>query len=343
MAPTSIPDWNTGLNPAVQRRIREALTHGHPHVLPLWEHISHPGLYYRYKKAGDSPLNTATRMYHDLGVDICRGYSVPSDGEGAPQAKNGLTVAELRGELDGKERDWDAFIDELTQQYSRVRDAFAPRTLYVPTGGTGLTDLYVSAGYEQFCLWLHDYPSLIEDVLERRLRHNLRWTRRVAREELCPVFFLGEDVACRDRLLFSPDWLRRHFIPALERLIRSLHGANITVIFHSDGDLMDILDDLVDAGIDGLHPIEPAAGMDLTTVKRRYGDQLVLVGNVDCTHLLPSASGAEIRDAVRECVEIAGKDGGYCLGSSGEIHAGIPIRNVDAYFRACRHCAHDTK
>ncbi|MFW6457616.1 MAG: uroporphyrinogen decarboxylase family protein, partial [Planctomycetota bacterium] len=217
-----------------------------------------------------------------------------------------------------------------------VRESLAPHTMYVPTMGTGLTDLYVSVGYEQFCLLLHSRPTLIGELLRHRAMDNLRWLTKAAEERLCPMFLIAEDIGGKKGLLFSPDWLRRHFIPALKMLTRPLRRAGIKAIFHSDGNVMDILDDLVEAGIDGLHPIEPMAGMDIARVQKRYGEQLVLVGNVDCGRLLPMGRSRDIRRAVRKCKRAAGRSGGHFVGSSGELHAGIPMRNVFTFCEACR-------
>lgn len=115
-----------------------------------------------------------------------------------------------------------------------------------------------------------------------------------------------------------------------------LIDAGIKVIFHSDGNLWQILDDLLNAGIDGLNPIEPLAGMDLGKLKRRYGKRLVLVGGIDCSVLLPLGTPEQIHNAVKEAIRVAAPGGGFFIGSSSEITPSTPLENVLAFFEACR-------
>ena len=82
---------------------------------------------------------------------------------------------------------------------------------------------------------------------------------------------------------------------------------------------MPIVEDLISAGIDGLHPLEPLAGMDIGLLKRRYGSKLVLVGNVDCSQLLPFGTRDEIRNAVKACLRAASPGGGHFINSSTQV------------------------
>jgi len=95
-------------------------------------------------------------------------------------------------------------------------------------------------------------------------------------------------------------------------------------MFHSDGNLNEILDDLVEAGIDLLNPIEVAAGMDIALIHRRY-PHLILAGGIDVSTLLPFGSPQQIKDAVRKAIEDA--EGKIMIGSSTELHNDIPLAN----------------
>ena len=70
-------------------------------------------------------------------------------------------------------------------------------------------------------------------------------------------------------------------------MINVLKKNDVRPIFHSDGNLNPILDELVNAGIKGLNPIDPLGEMDIAKIKEKYGDKLILIGNVDCSNLLP--------------------------------------------------------
>ena len=74
---------------------------------------------------------------------------------------------------------------------------------------------------------------------------------------------------------------------------------------HTDGNIMPILDMIVESGIDALNPIEPAAGMDIGYLKEHYGDRVALVGNIDCGHLLCEAPVKEVCRVTRETIKVA--------------------------------------
>jgi uroporphyrinogen decarboxylase len=111
---------------------------------------------------------------------------------------------------------------------------------------------------------------------------------------------------------------------------------NVPLIMHSDGHINPFVDDCVNAGIDGLHPIERNAGMDLAAVKKAHGDKICIFGNVDNKRTLIHGSPETIAEEVKECISIAAPGGGYCLGSDHSVHDDIPNRNVFALYEAGR-------
>ena len=86
------------------------------------------------------------------------------------------------------------------------------------------------------------------------------------------------------------------------------------VMFHSDGDIRAILDGLVDAGVDAINPVEPRAGMDVPTLRGRYGNRLAYIGGLCNSLILPSGSVDQVREHVLG-VLAAGRDGGLVIGS----------------------------
>jgi len=79
----------------------------------------------------------------------------------------------------------------------------------------------------------------------------------------------------------------------------------------------------VDAGIDGIDSIDPIAGLDMASIKQKWGDRVAIKGNVDCASVLVDGTEAEVIAAVRTCILTAGEGGGYACSSSNSIHSGI--------------------
>ncbi|HIC88869.1 MAG TPA: hypothetical protein EYP04_05660 [Anaerolineae bacterium] len=121
--------------------------------------------------------------------------------------------------------------------------------------------------------------------------------------------------------------MRQEFIPRLKRLNDAWHEHGIKCLFHSDGNLMEILPDLVEAGIDGLNPVETGAGMDLGEIKQLYGDLIFLAGGIDVSQLMPFGTLEEVREACQAAIAAAGPTG-YFMGSTTELHNSIPLENI---------------
>lgn len=144
---------------------------------------------------------------------------------------------------------------------------------------------------------------------------------------------LGDDIAYRRSTTVRPAALRRHYFPYLTLLVEAGQQAGLPVVFHSDGNLWDVLDDLVAGGINGLQGLEPGAGMSLSRVRARVGPELCLWGNVDVGWLTQPRPAAEIQDEVRKLLApLAGTP--VILGTSGGLIAGLPAGNVEAMVQA---------
>jgi len=141
------------------------------------------------------------------------------------------------------------------------------------------------------------------------------------------VVFMTDDYAdCRSPFMNMKQF-REFELPNIRRLIDYAKSRGIPVLKHTDGNIYPILDDMIEAGIRGIHPIEPGA-MDLKDVKQRYGSKISILGNVDCRYVLPFGSEEDVRKDVRRCIDAAAKSGGYILASSNSIHANCKVENV---------------
>ncbi|MCM8757042.1 MAG: hypothetical protein NC823_00995, partial [Candidatus Omnitrophica bacterium] len=179
--------------------------------------------------------------------------------------------------------------------------------------GTGLDDLRHQLGFDLFCYLEQDEPGLVSEYLELRTRMNVVICQTIADRQLSPVVLTYGDIACKQRLLHSPAFLRREFFPRLKRLNDAWHEHGLVCLFHSDGYLMEVMDDLVAAGIDGLNPIETVAGMSLKELKERYGNKIFLAGGIDISQLMALKSPEEVKEVCRQAIKDAYP--GYFIGS----------------------------
>jgi uroporphyrinogen decarboxylase len=203
-------------------------------------------------------------------------------------------------------------------------------TVLIIESGAGLTEMYWATGIQTFSYLMADYPDLVEEWLDARNRAELRRVAAIADPRLFPIALTYDDIAYKTAPIFSPKWLRRYWFPRLKKLNDAWHERDTCCLFHSDGNLFPVLDDLVVAGIDGLNPLEVLAGMSVGKVRQKH-PSLFLTGGIDVSQLLSFGTPDEVRAACRQA--IAEADGrGYFLGSTTELHWDVKLENAIAMF-----------
>jgi len=199
--------------------------------------------------------------------------------------------------------------------------------------GVGLDDVRVRLGFELFVYLEADQPELISEALEAHTRLNVATCHAIADVSLSPAVLTYGDIACKHKLLHSPAWLRREFFPRLKRINDAWHEHGIKCLFHSDGYLMEVMDDLVETGIDGLNPIETVAGMSLKEVRQKY-PQLFLAGGIDMSQLLSNGTPEEVREVCRQAIRDAYP--GFLMGSTTEADNSCRAENLIAMYEVAR-------
>ncbi len=198
----------------------------------------------------------------------------------------------------------------------------------------GASPTLLGLGLEGFSYALADDPGFVETILGRYADWSIAVIRHL-REVGVDYVWTFDDMAYKTAPMFSPKTLRQIFMPHLRSVADAIKGEGFPWIFHSDGNLMRILDDLLTLGMDGLHPLEPGA-MDIEAIKRNYGDRLCLIGNIDLHYTLTRGTPAEVEDEVRRRIEIVGKGGGYMISSANSITFYCKVENVWAMAAAIR-------
>jgi uroporphyrinogen decarboxylase len=143
---------------------------------------------------------------------------------------------------------------------------------------------------------------------------------------------IGNDFGCQNGLMLSPDLLRMLVFPGTRRLIEQAHSYGYKVIHHSCGAVADIIPDLIEMGVDVIHPIQAlATGMDPQNLKTRFGSKVSFCGGVDAQNLLVNGSPEQVRTKVHELREIFPT--GLILSPSHEaILPDVPPANIETLF-----------
>lgn len=195
-------------------------------------------------------------------------------------------------------------------------------------------------GFQRFLTMVMRQSTDVPDLLQQVETLNRRLTKRAA-DLGADGIVIADDIAYQNGLLLPPNSIKTLFIPSLARQAEACHTAGLAVFFHSDGNLIAVLDDIAGSGFDGLQCIEAAAGMDLAAIKADYGRRLCLWGNLDPACLVEEMS-AEAIDARVEAVLASGaRDGGLIFGTSSGLFEGMQPRNIERAYQCVRKKGND--
>ena len=240
-------------------------------------------------------------------------------GDGLIHSKKDLTGLSLP---DPTEEGLNADAVTFTQQKEDYAAWFVTRVGIFPT--------LLSLGVERFSIALYDDRDLVETVLDWYTDWMVEVAERVCRLNF-DAFVSTDDMAFNTAPYFSPKVFRELVLPRYRRVAEKV---SIPWIIHSDGNILPFLDDLMDLGIAGLHPLEKGA-VDIRDIKTRYGDRLCLLGNVDL-NLLGMGPPEDVRQEVRGLIRDVGPDGGYVVTCGNSLAGYLIPENVLALGNAVR-------
>lgn len=219
--------------------------------------------------------------------------------------------------------------------YSRLEEAarLIPDEMKI-VATTGGFFLYVWSlmGYAQFCYALVDNEELIARMFHKIGTLVTATAKTMLDHPKVGALWISSDIAYTEGLMTSPAVLRQHFFPWFKQLGAICRAKDMPFIYHSDGNLWEVIPDLIAAGVNAIHPLEPKA-MDPCELKAKVGDKLCLMGHVDLDRLA-RGTPAEIDAIVKTNIANLAAGGGYCVGSSNTIADFVNFDNYQAMLDA---------
>jgi uroporphyrinogen decarboxylase len=344
----------SGGNGCLKERVLTALRHETPDFVPCYDSLddSHVA-----KVMGKQQCNTETKVacYKKLGFDGIPAKTKTFEKISKVDGKGRLTV------IDEWNRKY-IYTEKRTKFYSN--GAMTPDELLrfewpdpenqerykeimeiVKLSGDDLAVIGIVGGpFERSLLGFgisRFLPMLLKDnSIVTRYMEKVRdyWTRvgKIEIEIGVDAIMVTDDYAYKHGPYFSPKLFKDMILPLLKAEVASFRKQGVPVIHHSDGNVTMLLPSLVEAGIDGIHSIEPSAGMDIGKVKKEYGNRLTLVGNIDSGILLSFGTPRQVEEVVKETIAKAAPHGSYILSSSNSLHYGCKLKNIIAMLQAAK-------
>ena len=193
-------------------------------------------------------------------------------------------------------------------------------------------------GYESYLMFLALYPEharrLFEYSAEEARLKSVGYARAIRVTNSVPLVLVGEDICGGRGPMVSPDFLREYYFPQVKRSLEPLYEAGIKVVWHSDGNIWPIIDQIIDTGVHGFQGFQEELGFTLADlVKKRTvrGERLLIFGNVSVTETLPFGTPEDVKREIDETIQVVGKRGLFIL-TSNAIGPEVPIDNILTLF-----------
>jgi uroporphyrinogen decarboxylase len=151
------------------------------------------------------------------------------------------------------------------------------------------------------------------------------------------IIMLGDDVGTQRAMLLDPTMWRKWLKPRLGKVIAAIKNTTpqVLVFYHSDGNILPIIPDLIEIGIDILNPIQPEC-MEPEDLKHLYGDRLSFWGTIGTQTTMPFGTPEDVRNEVYKRIDTVGKGGGLLLAPSHILEPEVPWANIEALVEAVR-------
>lgn len=251
---------------------------------------------------------SATDIYgrtYDLGVDKEGNIDTPMYRGGLIKSPDDWYAWDKRDIMKWPER--------TNRAFKRIQRDFGDK-LFVMAGFLfGLFEnSWQPMGFERFTVALRRERPFLERVIKFYEDHFCMMLEAWA-DAGVPGAIYTDDQAYRSGPMINPRIMKELYTDSFSRITETAHKLGMKIVVHSCGRVYDLLEWWADCGFDGVHALEPTAGVELAKVKEMVGDRMCLVGNVDITHILVDATKEEVFEAVRESIEAAGQGGGYMV------------------------------
>ncbi|MEI6513921.1 MAG: GNAT family N-acetyltransferase [bacterium] len=230
--------------------------------------------------------------------------------------------------------------DQYAKHLMSLRDRSRGEILFL--GGFSMPDFMggYNWGFTNYLSAFELYPEHLQRYFEIRGESarlfNMCVAEGIKKYSLAPFVYGGDDICYNEGPLCSIKTLEKMYFPNLARAVQPLHDAGIGVIWHCDGNVLPIMDQLInDVGVAGFQGFQEETGCTLehiVTKRRRDGKKLILWGSISVTKTLPYGTIDDVKKDVERCFKVAAPGGGFALASSSSILPETPVGNIFAMY-----------
>ena len=306
----------------------------------------------------DDPRGTAIEAYRKLGVEILmQGMYLPASEEewrqhgtevieGAEKYRSAEDVVAYVDSLPDPETledefDFEARLAAVYESYHKSQEDFGRDIFCLPSCGAPNFLWYMQFGYESYLTGIALYPEKIRRLFEHSAESarlgNLVRAELVRQKKLQPFFFTGQDICGSRGPMVSPEALRRLYFPGLRHALAPLVEIGAEIIWHSDGYIIPLVDDLIACGVSGFQGFQEETGFCISDIAEREVRSTerrpLLLAGLSVDHVLPHGTVAEVKAEVERIIDTVGAGGGLAIGTANTPGPDCPDENLEALYR----------
>ncbi|MCM8771810.1 MAG: hypothetical protein NC922_01840 [Candidatus Omnitrophica bacterium] len=197
-------------------------------------------------------------------------------------------------------------------------------------------DSWQVRGYEEFLIDMIEKPSFCEYILDKFTERNVK-IAQLSAESGVDYIITGDDVANQRSLMFSKEMWKKFMMSRWKKVYDKAKSIkpDIQIWYHSDGNIENIIPELIEIGVTILNPLQPEC-MDIYKLKKEYGKYLVFDGTIGTQSTMPFGKPEEIKKLIKERKEKLGYDGALILSPTHILEPEVPIENIEAFIEASR-------
>lgn len=239
-----------------------------------------------------------------------------------------------------REFDFEGRLESVHNNYLKFQEALGSDIFCLPTFSVTNFIWYMEFGYQSYLTAFALYPEIMQKLFEysaegARLA-NMVLAKLVKQKKFPPFFLTGQDICGNQGSMVSPQTLRSIYFPSVRRSLGPLVEIGAELIWHSDGYIIPIIDDLIACGISGFQGFQEETGFDIGDIasrRVRSGRKPLLLAGVSVNKILPFGTVRDVEKDVERIIDTAGSGGGLAIGTANTAGPDCPNINLEALYR----------